>query len=95
MGHATHENKASKCFYWSKERGMQNLNSMIEEGSGWNIIWGKDINNLGQIVAYGIKNNEVPLVILNPIKTLGSFFTKLQPVLQEFVPLFSNRLNYM
>lgn len=68
IGHATHENKPNKAFYWSKATGMQNLNSMIDKDAGWNIVWAKDINDLGQIVAFAIKEGQAHVVILNPVK---------------------------
>ena len=67
IGHPVYENKCSKSFYWSESTGMLNVNSMIPEESGWNIVWVKDINDLGQIVAYAIKDGESHIVILHPL----------------------------
>lgn len=64
--HSTEENRSMKGFYWTKESGITDLNTMIDRSTGWNIVGAKDINNQGQIVAFAIKDGCVHVVILSP-----------------------------
>lgn len=40
-------------FLWTRERGMQDLNTMIPAGSGWTLVSARAINDGGQIVGWG------------------------------------------
>ncbi len=42
------------------------LNSLIPAGSGWQLQWAFDINNLGQIVGYGLVNDKYRAYLLTP-----------------------------
>jgi probable HAF family extracellular repeat protein len=39
-------------FIWDKVNGLRNLNDLVPD-SGWNITYGTDINDAGEIVGYG------------------------------------------
>jgi probable HAF family extracellular repeat protein len=38
---------------------MTDLNSLIPDGSGWELVYASDINNRGQIVGYGLLNGKL------------------------------------
>lgn len=42
------------------------LNSMIPAGSGWELTWASGINNVGQVVGYGLVNNKYRAFLLTP-----------------------------
>jgi probable HAF family extracellular repeat protein len=46
---------------------MSDLNDLIEPTSGWTIQWARDINDLGDIAAVGLKDGVSRGVILTPI----------------------------
>lgn len=46
--------KGNRAFYWSSSEGMIDLNDYIHPGSGWTLQYAKGINEIGQIVGWGI-----------------------------------------
>lgn len=42
------------AFYWDPASGMHDLNSLIPDDSGWELLRANGINNHGQITGYGI-----------------------------------------
>jgi hypothetical protein len=45
---------------------MTNLNSLIDPKSGWSILYAQEINNLGQILAYGTNGSTSGALLLTP-----------------------------
>ena len=45
---------------------LADLNSLIPSGSGWELSWAFDINNLGRIVGYGLVNDRFRAFLLTP-----------------------------
>ncbi|WP_341527211.1 hypothetical protein WKK05_32650 [Nostoc sp. UHCC 0302] len=45
-------------FVWSSNTGMRNLNTLIDPSQGWKLLSANAINNEGQIVVYGYKEQD-------------------------------------
>lgn len=56
-------------FIWTQNRGMQDLNNLINSNSGWELNTATGINLWGQIVGEGMKNGKPRGFLLTP-KTL-------------------------
>jgi probable HAF family extracellular repeat protein len=46
---------------------IADLNNLIPENSGWELTWAFDVNNLGQIVGYGLVNGKFRAYLLTPV----------------------------
>lgn len=58
----------NKAFVWDSVNGATDLNSLIGTDSGWGYLAvAKDINNLGQIVGWGIKDGQVRAFLLTRV----------------------------
>jgi probable HAF family extracellular repeat protein len=56
------------AFLWTKDKGSQNLNDLIPQGSGWRLWEAYGINNSGQIAVYGsIGLGSGHAVLLTPV----------------------------
>jgi uncharacterized membrane protein len=55
------------AFLWDEVNGLQNLNDLIPENSGWVPGTAFDINNAGQIVGTGVLNGRTVGFLLTPI----------------------------
>jgi len=56
-----------KACLWDKEGKLQDLNGLISQESGWELLRAMKINNQGQIVGVGIKENQETVFLLNPL----------------------------
>lgn len=56
---------------------MADLNSLIDPLSGWTITEAFDINDLGQIVAYGCTTSACSPLLLTPIPEPGPYLMML------------------
>lgn len=54
-----------RAFLW-QNNSLQDLNKLIPPGSGWILLTANDINDLGQIVGFGIKNSTIRAFLLTP-----------------------------
>lgn len=60
----------SRAFIWEKRNesaGMVDLNSLIASDSGWILTRATAVNNQGQIVGYGLRNDVEQAFLLTPI----------------------------
>lgn len=48
----------TRAFAWSATDGMIDLNSLLPENSGWELLFAASINNSNEIVGYGINGDE-------------------------------------
>ena len=56
-------------FLWDSAHGMRNLNTLAP-GSGWTLLYGKGINDVGQIVGSGVNpSGQTHAFLLTPIPT--------------------------
>lgn len=55
------------ALFWSEASGLVDLNSLLPEGSGWNLVSATEINELGQITGQGIFNGRGMAYRLDPI----------------------------
>jgi probable HAF family extracellular repeat protein len=55
-------------FIWTKSRGLQDLNTLIPQNSGWVLTSVADINIWGQIVGSGTRNGQPHGFLLTPRK---------------------------
>lgn len=60
-----------EAFVWSNGQ-MRNLNALIAPGSGWILKSALSINDSGQIVGYGYKDNVLTGFLLNPVPAPGA-----------------------
>ncbi|WP_026731403.1 HAF repeat/PEP-CTERM domain-containing protein [Fischerella sp. PCC 9605] len=57
----------SDAFFWDSSTGWINLNTVVDPSLGWTIEYASDINNKGQIIAFGNnKNGRFGTVLLTP-----------------------------
>ncbi len=59
-----------QAFFWDQTHGIMKLNDLLDDSSeGWDLIEAYDINNLGQIVGYGINPGKdgVHAFLLTPV----------------------------
>lgn len=57
-----------RAFVWDAASGMFDLNNLLPAGSGWDyLVAAEDINNLGQIVGWGIFNGKVRSFLLTRV----------------------------
>ena len=55
------------AFIFDTEKGIRDLNNLLDPQTGWTLTFARDINNSGQIVGYGEVNGERRGFILTPI----------------------------
>lgn len=48
----------TRAFFWSAQKGMLDLNTLIDAGSGWSLESATGINIFGQIVGNGVVNGQ-------------------------------------
>ena len=60
-------------FLWSERTGMQNLNTLIPQSSGWLLKTTTDINVWGQIVGSGTRNGHRHGFLLTPLNPFHVF----------------------
>ncbi len=53
-------------FFYEPGKGVRSLNDLIDTSTGWNIVYAQAINERGQIVGYGCKNELCGPVLMNP-----------------------------
>lgn len=63
----TNENRSQDAFFVDVTGAMQDLNSLIAPGSGWQLTEADGINNSGQITGYGTINGLPNAFLLTPI----------------------------
>lgn len=61
---------ADHYFVWDAQHGMQDLQSLIDPSSGWQIAGVSDINNLGQVLATACLNGQCQAALLNPLSAV-------------------------
>lgn len=60
-------NAARHAFLYTSELGMQDLNTLIDSLSGWELLAARAINDEGQIVGSGIIRGEIHAFLLSPL----------------------------
>lgn len=60
-------------FIWSRNTGMQDLNTLIRNNSGWVLQTATDINVWGQIVGSGTRNGQPHGYLLTPVNPFQVF----------------------
>lgn len=50
-----HSPTADTAFIWDQDKGMRDLNLLIDKNSGWDLRAAYDINEAGEIVGYGLR----------------------------------------
>jgi hypothetical protein len=55
------------AFVWSREKGMQDLNTLIPSNSGWTLTMATAINVRGQITGEGDINGQQHGFLLTPV----------------------------
>jgi probable HAF family extracellular repeat protein len=58
--------ESGHAFVWSQATGMQDLNSLIPQDSGWTLTWAFAINDNGQITGQGEINGQTHAYLLTP-----------------------------
>jgi probable HAF family extracellular repeat protein len=66
VGYLTTSSNDRHAFIWSRKTGIQDLNDLIPANSGWVLVWGSAINNVGQITGWGTINGENHAYLLIP-----------------------------
>ena len=61
------EECVQRAFIWDSVNQMQDLNDLIDPSSGWVLKEAQSINNHGQIVGWGIKDQSCCAFLLTPI----------------------------
>src|SRR6516164_6889609 len=54
------------AFLWTSQRGMQDLNNLINNNSGWDLRGANSISNNGRIVGSGLHNGQLHAFLLIP-----------------------------
>ncbi len=68
VGSATTSTDDLRAFIWTDAGGMVDLNSLIDPTSGWKFVVAQDINEVGQILAYGYSpTGSYEAVLLSPV----------------------------
>ena len=67
VGRSITPNGEDHAFIWT-DGVMSDLNDEIPGGSGWTLIEAESINGGGQIVGYGVVNNQTHAFLLTPIE---------------------------
>ena len=67
VGYGNIATNAPHAMIWTPARGMQDLNSLIPQKSGWTLINANAINNVGQITGYGSRNGHNHGFVLTPV----------------------------
>lgn len=55
-----------------REGVMRDLNSLIDPAAGWELTWASSINASGQIVGYGLINDQTHAFLLTPVPEPGA-----------------------
>jgi len=66
VGYSTTASNEPHAFIWSRKNGIQDLNDLIPQNSGWVLVWASAINRAGQITGWGTINGENHAYLLNP-----------------------------
>lgn len=61
-----------QAFLYTKATGMVNLNSLLPDNSGWNLISATAINNSGQVIGQGVNSSGETDAFLLTLKQPGS-----------------------
>ena len=56
------------AFLWTPHIGMQDLNNLIHQNSGWDLRGANSISNNGQIVGSGLHNGKLHAFLLIPLQ---------------------------
>ena len=56
------------AFLWTRQNGMQDLNNLIRQNSGWDLRGANSISNNGQIVGSGVHNGKTHAFLLLPLQ---------------------------
>jgi probable HAF family extracellular repeat protein len=67
VGYGNISNNAPHAMIWISGHGMKDLNSQIPANSGWVLVNANAINNLGQIVGYGMLKGYNHAFLLTPV----------------------------
>jgi probable HAF family extracellular repeat protein len=60
--------RARAYLYDHRSGVMTDLNQLIPQGSGWQLVFANDINDAGQIVGQGLIDGEVHAFVLTPVR---------------------------
>ena len=67
VGYGNIANNAPHALMWTAAKGMQDLNFLIPQNSGWTLINANAINNVGQITGYGSRQGHNHAFVLTPV----------------------------
>jgi hypothetical protein len=70
MWDSDQEGATEHAFMFDEQNGVQDLNDLIDSGSGWVLTFARDINDDGKIAGYGELNQEKRGFLLNPYTPL-------------------------
>jgi probable HAF family extracellular repeat protein len=59
-------------FFYDPGKGTRSLNELIDTSTGWNIVYAQAINERGQIVGFGCRNDLCGPVLMNPAGRAGA-----------------------
>jgi probable HAF family extracellular repeat protein len=59
-----------RAFFWSRERGMRDLNALIPIGCGWTLQQARAINDRGQIAGWGMHGGDTRAFLLTPWRAI-------------------------
>jgi len=66
VGYGNLSDNAAHAMIWTSVSGMRDLNSLIPADSGWVLVNANAINDVGQIVGYGVKDGYNHAFLLTP-----------------------------
>jgi probable HAF family extracellular repeat protein len=67
VGYGNIATNAPHASIWTAAKGMQDLNTLIPQNSGWTLINANAINNVGQITGYGTIHGYNHAFVLTPV----------------------------
>lgn len=67
LGYSEGPGEAYRPFLYANGK-LHDLNDLIPPNSGWTLIWAKDLNNRGEIVAYGSYQGKGAGLLLQPVQ---------------------------
>jgi probable HAF family extracellular repeat protein len=74
-----------EAFIWSADTGFVNLESLLLSANGWDLEQATGINDRGQIIGFGILNDQVRGFLLTPVPERSSFVLILGCIAHLFV----------
>ena len=70
VGHLKTSGGAEHAFVWDSSSGMEYLNDLLLDGSGWVLESAHDISDTGQIVGRGTINGQTRAYLLTPTEPI-------------------------